>query len=68
MPKYYTYEIGDRVIVNDHAKSGMKYDVGKEGVILDTLEVSQYDYEVLLDSGYLSRFKEIELNKLNIQE
>lgn len=66
MPKYYTYEIGDRVIVNYKAKQGMRCDVGKKGVILDTLEVSQYDYEVLMDYGTLGRFKEIELNKLNM--
>jgi len=65
MPKYYIFEIGDEIIVNDHAKQGMGYDVGKRGTILDTLEVSQYDYEVLLEDGCLGRFKEIELNKLN---
>lgn len=65
MPKRFTYEVGDTVIVNDHSKKQIPYEIGKKGEIVDTLEVSQYDYEVLLDDGTLCRFKEIELNKLN---
>ncbi|MBD1379082.1 YorP family protein [Metabacillus arenae] len=64
MPKYFTFEIGDMVIVNDHSKNQIPYEVGKKGQIISTLEVSQYDYEVLLENGTLCRFREIELNKL----
>jgi hypothetical protein len=64
MPKYWTYEIGDEVIVNEKAQNGMPDSVGKKGVIIDFLEVSQYDYEVLLQDGSLGRFREIELNKV----
>jgi YorP protein len=64
MPKYWTFEIGDEVIVNEKAQNGMLDSVGKKGVILDFLEVSQYDYEVLLEDGSLGRFRETELNKV----
>jgi hypothetical protein len=61
MPKFWSYEVGDEVIVNENAKNGMPDSVGKKGVILDFLEVSQYDYEVLLEDGSLGRFRENEL-------
>jgi YorP protein len=64
MPKFWSYEVGDEVIVNENAKNGMPDSVGKKGVILDFLEVSQYDYEVLLEDGSLGRFRETELNKV----
>ncbi|MGM7720656.1 YorP family protein [Metabacillus sp. Hm71] len=65
MPKYFIYNIGDELVVNDHAKKGAPYDVGKKGEVVDRLEVSQYDYELLLEDGTLGRFKEIELNKVH---
>jgi ribosomal protein L21E len=65
MPKYWTYKVGDKVIVNEKAKKGMPDSVGKAGVILSFLEVSSYDYEVLLEDRSIGKFKEIELNKIN---
>lgn len=65
MAKYWIYDIEDCVVVNEYAKQGLPNDVGKTGKVIDKLYASQYDYDVLLEDGTVSRFKEIELNKLD---
>lgn len=65
MPKYFTYDLKTRVIVNDHAIKGMPCSTGKEGIVIEHLNSWQYDYLVLYDDGTYGKYAEIELNMIH---
>ncbi|MGG3890226.1 YorP family protein [Metabacillus fastidiosus] len=67
-PKCYKYNLGEVLKVNEKAKYGMPNTVHKTGKVIHLLDVSQYDYEILLEDNSTGRFKECELDRINLIE
>jgi hypothetical protein len=61
LPKYYTYEIGQRVWVNNRAEYFYPGVTGKVGKIIEYLEQGVLDYGVQSVDGSLYRLKEDEV-------
>ncbi|MBW7976821.1 YorP family protein [Bacillus velezensis] len=62
MPKFWTYPVGLKVIINENAKKACPHHVGREGKIIEQMNSATYDYLVSDETGDITFFKEHELN------
>lgn len=64
MPRYWSYEIGDRIRINSSASDGMSMTINKKGVIFELLDNVLYDYRVKFDDYTYGKYKESEIDLL----
>jgi hypothetical protein len=62
MPKYWSYDVGEKVQINANALNDLPSCVGLQGVIVEQLNGVRWDYELILENGTLARVIENEIN------
>jgi hypothetical protein len=60
LPKYWYYEIGKKVVINDTARDLITH-IGKQGQIIHLHEGILFDYDVLLDTNEIVRVRDTEI-------